>query len=383
MADSVDVFDDEFAVDDFTVADGFRPKRTESTSSRRSEEEEEPVMTSVAAHYSDNPTAASTPAMASRSNRNSTRKSRGMMENPFASTEDGDEAVQHGLDRSGSTRSQSTISYTPGISNRSGSSASSRTYAHTHAIPLGHGGPSHPYNMYPQDTNLARTMSTSTTTTIRPSFPTPSSPQQGPTHPYNMYTQNVEADMDDEDDEDDNRVRHPQTHIPVGFPGMQPSFHNRLTDDSMSIGGHSEQLPPYSEYPEDGAPTNITLPRLQNDRPEEPQNPRPVHIYAPFEQRRPPVSMSDEPPTSENHTLLPVSRPDGSAESEQKSKPWSEKTWKERVQTKVCGIPLIWLLFLVVAVIVIVSGTIAGVVGNNRQPPNGQPSTSGNAPSAQ
>jgi len=379
------------------VADGFRPGRTNSMIIRNTEnqveeqeqeEEGEPAMTSVAAHLA-NETA--TPETASRRNRDSTRKSTGLVQNPFASTEDEDDdedGMGRVVQRSTSMRSQSTVSYTAGISNRSGSSASSRIYAQTHAPLLGDGGPSHPYTMYPQDTNLARTISTSTTTTIRPSFQTSSSPQR-PAHPYNMYTQNVDADMDEDDDDDDseNHIRHPQTRIPVGFPGMQPPFQHRLEDDSMSIGAHSEQLPPYSEYPEDGAPTNVVLPHLQSRPAQEPQNPEPVHIHIPFEQRRPPQSMSDNR-SADAPQGVPLMRRDGSTAVDQHDQTptrWSQKSWKEKRQTKFLGVPLVWLLFsiVVVIIIIVVGASIAKAVRNLHHPHEHARPSAGDNSSAQ
>lgn len=360
------------------MADGFRPKRTNSMSSQRTaeergdsaEEDQEPETTSVAAHFANDTVSATfTP----RTNRHSTRKSRGIMENPFASVEDED-GTDLNVRRSASIRSQSTISYTPGISNRSDSSASSRIYARTHT-PMGQGGPSHPYNMYHQDTHLARTLSNSTTSTIRPSFP-PSSPTQRPAHPYNMYTQNVDADMDEDDD--DNHIQHPQTHIPVGFPGMQQApFNRRLEDDNVSLGAHSEQLPPYSEYPEDGAPTNIVLPQLQPSQSQQPSGLEPVHMHTPFGQRRP-QSMSDDRTADENERLT-ITRDDAPANEHQTPKRWSEKSWKEKRRTKFFGIPFVWLVFLLIVIIVVfvvVVGTIAGLVRGahnraaNRNPPS-------------
>ncbi|KAK8192526.1 hypothetical protein M8818_007696 [Zalaria obscura] len=76
-----------------------------------------------------------------------------------------------------------------------------------------------------------------------------------------MYAQNVVEDTEDEP------VEHLGTTnaIPVGFPGHDQPFHRRRGPDGeeqdiIGTDGHSEQLPPYSEYPEDGPPKDTILP---------------------------------------------------------------------------------------------------------------------------
>lgn len=106
----------------------------------------------------------------------------------------------------------------------------------------GPSNPSHPYQMYPQ-----RAMSIST---ISATGPTPDGPYAGssrPAHPYGLYPQSTPtAD-----------VAGPEN-IPVGFPGLTSAFPRRLGmdgDESGSLGGsvaHSEELPPYTRYPDDG-----------------------------------------------------------------------------------------------------------------------------------
>ncbi|GAB7339151.1 hypothetical protein MBLNU457_5817t3 [Dothideomycetes sp. NU457] len=365
MMDNPDVFDDDFAVDDFMVADGFGPARMNSTSTRRSEYEEPPSR-NLSVHYHDGP---ATPTFPPRPNRNSTRKSQGNTENPFMSAEDNEEDEDNSrplLNRPVSQHSQSTISYTPGISNRSTSSASSRIYAQTNSPLLAPAGPSHPYTMYPQHTSsVARSMSTSTTAIVRPPSlrPSTSTSQHGPTHPYNMYPQNVDDDM-----EDDEELVPPQSRIPVGFPGMQqPSFHRRLEDDGISI-AQSEQLPPYSEYPEDGAPPNIVLPNVQNSTP---QAPPPAHT--PFASRIP-QSMSDV--RDRRPESVPFSPDTAIMIEEQSAKPktWKDKSWKEKRKTKFFGVLFEWWLFVAAAVlivIVVIAASIPQTVNSPNSPPAG------------
>ena len=82
---TADVFDDEFAVDDFDgVADGFAPGRVQTGDSRWSIHSEDPSIRSVHAHMSDAPRFSTGPS------RNSMHKPRDT-QNPFSSAEDEDD----------------------------------------------------------------------------------------------------------------------------------------------------------------------------------------------------------------------------------------------------------------------------------------------------
>ncbi|KAF6784278.1 hypothetical protein CSOJ01_15782 [Colletotrichum sojae] len=103
----------------------------------------------------------------------------------------------------------------------------------------GPSGPSHPYQMYPQRTN-----SVATSSTARMSERSYSG-TQGPIHPYTLYTQNtVPVDSNDGDD------------IPVGFLGSSGNYQRRIGPEGEEIAdligplGHTEELPPYTRYPE-------------------------------------------------------------------------------------------------------------------------------------
>jgi len=181
-----------------------------------------------------------------------------------------------------------------------------------------------------------------------------------------MYPQNVDDGM-----EEDEGLEPPQTRIPVGFPGMQqPSFHRRIEDDGISI-AQSEQLPPYSEYPEDGAPPNIVLPHVQNSTP---QAPPPAHT--PFASRIP-QSMSDvRDQRPESALFLPDA---GILTEEQIPKKWSEKSWKEKRKTKFCGILFEWWLFVaaaVLVVVVVIAASIPQAVNSPNPPPVGATNSS-------
>ncbi|KAI9786662.1 MAG: hypothetical protein M1839_006213 [Geoglossum umbratile] len=75
----------------------------------------------------------------------------------------------------------------------------------------------------------------------------------GPTHPYGMYPQNTVPEGADTTDSA------PALSIPVGFPGLGQNYQRRLGPEGEEAGdiigpdGHTEQLPPYTRYP-DGIP---------------------------------------------------------------------------------------------------------------------------------
>lgn len=115
----------------------------------------------------------------------------------------------------------------------------------------GPSGPSFPYQLYPQDVRLARTASLATTATVPISEGSYSGPNN-PTHPYQMYPQNTvpSADAAAED------IAAPAP-IPVGFTGATDNYQRRIGSEGEEIAdmigpdGHTEQLPPYTRYPDE------------------------------------------------------------------------------------------------------------------------------------
>ncbi|KAM3421805.1 hypothetical protein BST61_g2183 [Cercospora zeina] len=372
FSDENEVEDDEFAWDG--VADGFRPNvsRDEAYSDARQEQVDGQPIHSVSAHYAPGNV---TPTMDASSNRNSTRKSR-TYPNPFSSPED---------DPAPSRRNLSLEFERDDAVRRSISSVSSSQFAPTHSPRFG-AGPSHPYQIYPQ-TAVGRTLSNATQSTVAAPSVRRSYSNNVPAHPYAMYPQGVAENMDDEEETDDFGIRQ-QNPVPVGFPGLGQSYTRRLGPDGEDqdlIGedGHTEQLPPYTRYPED-APEKAPL--LMPTAPTALLSRAPVagtdpsmplmHTMIQPSPTPAPQSMTDESALRRSSSrlsahLLPHS--DSSSQLSGKSFPgdekkWKERSWKEKRKTRFCvvgsfrGIAFQWIL-VVICVLVFVAALLGGVIG--------------------
>ncbi|EME41556.1 hypothetical protein DOTSEDRAFT_73851 [Dothistroma septosporum NZE10] len=360
------IFGDEFEVDDFEfdrVVDGFRPSvdRDEAGDfgARQGDVTNEPVRT-VSAHYS---TTSVTPTISREATRTSTRKSR-TYANPFASPEDDAETSRQ------AERPHSLEFEPDSIARRSNSSASSTVYAPAQSPRFG-AGPSHPYGMYQQGT-VARTASVTTASTVRPTG-RQSYSQSRPQHPYAMYPQGVN-DEDNLDDDEDMPIH--QSAIPVGFPGVAQGYTRRMGPDGedqdiIGADGHTEQLPPYSRYPEDGPEKVPLLPPvpLHSRAPVLGTDPSMPLMHTTIQPSPTPVvqSMTDESVLQRSGTrnstsaLLSSSSSDN-ASIEASEKAWKDKTWKDKRKTRFCGIPFWWIL-LSVCVVTLVAAVLGGVIG--------------------
>lgn len=114
----------------------------------------------------------------------------------------------------------------------------------------GPSAPSFPYQMYSQDVRLARTASLATTATV-PAEESSYSGPSNPTHPYQMYPQDTVAATDAVEE------RPAPPPIPVGFNGAGNNYQRRIGSegeeaaDMIGPDGHTEQLPPYTRYPDE------------------------------------------------------------------------------------------------------------------------------------
>ncbi|KAI9850291.1 MAG: hypothetical protein M1838_005933 [Thelocarpon superellum] len=282
--------------------------------------------------------------------------------------------------RNDSIVSTSRISHPTVMSNKTVSVSSTSTIAPTHGPYQGPSGPSHPYGMYPQDIGLARTASVVTNTSVRPPSPVYAGPR-GPQHPYGMYPQNplpviVAA-------EPSNAIPATTTpanaapaavlDIPVGFPGLHRTFERRRGPEGEEDGivgpdGHTEQLPPYSKYPD-----NAGRKGYDPDLPEESTvagagagagigtshfAPTAEDTLAPLQSRQSMRSMMSD--SSRAHLTGP------SPDAAERPLPSKEK-WAERGKKRVCcGKVPIWAIVLVAVMFAgIILGLIIGRVLNH------------------
>lgn len=250
-----DVFDDEYEIDfdenDFMVSDGLGFRQTHANAddprnghlhdSDRSDRSETPQR-----QYSTSKAPASgADGLRRTATRNSTAKVRNSV-------------VQDGRPPGLSNRppiTQSNLHHRDSVSSTASFATTSNTENPFET------GPSHPYGMYPQHT-MDRSNSVATASTGRQDRPMSI---QRPAHPYAMYSQ---SGLDDETPSERVQAIPPalppiQTAMPVGFPGLNNGYHRVLGPDGEEqdiIGpdGHTEQLPPYSRYPDEG-PTKASM----------------------------------------------------------------------------------------------------------------------------
>jgi len=110
----------------------------------------------------------------------------------------------------------------------------------------GPSGPSHPYELYPQNVRVARTMSMTTTSTVPVSESSYVGPR-APAHPYGLYAQDTIAESNSAS----------PAPIPLGFHGLPDQYQRRVGPEGEDIAdiigpdGHTEQLPPYTRYPDE------------------------------------------------------------------------------------------------------------------------------------
>lgn len=242
----------------------------------------------------------------------------------------------------------------------------------------GPSGPSHPYQMYPQDTRPARTASIATTSTVpvhvaEQSYSGPS----GPTHPYGMYPQNTVPESESEHD------RLPATNIPVGFPGLNNNYQRRLgpegeeAADIIGPDGHTEQLPPYSRFPDEGVSRKngltVDVPGVVAPAVDPPQE-IPGAGGIGLATRDPAYASREElvTPQSRHSTRSILSDASNhqinvAAQGVAEKKPL--KKWQVYARRKVCGVVPVWAIFLVACgffIMGIVIGTILAVLAPHR-----------------
>ncbi|KAF2084960.1 hypothetical protein K490DRAFT_68162 [Saccharata proteae CBS 121410] len=366
------VFDDEYAVDnnsdlDFAfVADGFRPSQSNPPVANPTTTNTVPLdhRSSIRHSISENFPPDSKQQPAPVPSRNSTMKGH-TPQRSLTMANDGTASQEP--DRTQSIYSNAGIGRAPALSHRASvaSTSSFATMQRSQSPFQGHSGPSHPYGMYPQGTGIVRSPSVATTSTARAPQRTYSG--QGPTHPYAMYPQNVVEDPEE------TAAPHAQQSFPVGFPGLGQGFHRQIGPDGEEqdiIGpdGHTEQLPPYSRFPEEG-PTKASILAVPEEDPF--QSPADSASSSRDASNGNIVPMTSIAATQPSPPPPPQPQSSGQSDgsstlvgSEDPEKSWKDKSWREKRKTKfLCGTVPLWALLVAGGVIVILAAVLGGVIG--------------------
>lgn len=198
-----------------------------------------------------------------------------------------------------------------------------------------------------------------------------------------MYSQGLgEDDLPDEQEQ--------ESHVPValGFPGLGGQAYQRIRgpdgeeQDIIGVDGHTEQLPPYSRYPDEGPKMPIvavpgqlhTQGPVAGTDPGMPLMHRPIAL-APQEDSQPQPrarqSMTDQSILNrhstidrvrDGHASMPLMERVNSEGTDWTQKSWKAKTWREKRRTKFCGVALIWLI-IAACMVGFVAAVLGGVLG--------------------
>lgn len=353
-----DVFSDEYAMDSLQISDGFRPSGPNNGAHNREGPQTAPTDHSTEAHVQEHqdPAAASIRSYSSRASTYIERRSSllSLLSRP-------DNHRQSSL--SGTRASVHSYETPASAVFRSASRASTFTMPRAQSPYQGATGPSHPYGMYVQDTGVLRNPSTATASTVRPQE-RPYTGSTGPTQPYGMYPQDIVLE------DEISPVRSPHRLVPVGFPGRTQNYRRQLgpsgeeADDLVGPDGYTEQLPPYTRWPDGippkgGGPGPASILSAERDDPGTSEE----NLANPFRSRDPLPQHQQSNPSSTNLTAVAASEPQQEDEG---------GNFKERViekgKKKLCfgRVPLWLIAILVIVMVAVLAGVIGAVVGRAR-----------------
>ncbi|OAA70950.1 hypothetical protein LEL_09541 [Akanthomyces lecanii RCEF 1005] len=241
----------------------------------------------------------------------------------------------------------------------------------------GPSNPAHQYGMYPQ-----RTASNATDRSVRGNRPSSYTGPRGPTHPYTLYTQGTAAAP----------VEATQQAIPVGFTGLAAPYERQIGPDGEDIGdllgplGHTEELPPYSRYPEVAFTTKpgprasvvvgtVPTPAQQADN-DEASGSEPAASVAAVPETQSTADVTPENPFASaeddlvrtnslhsRHSIRTVStyRDDpSSTESFSEKEPRIQTKWQRRARKKLWGVIPYWSICLVF--VGLIMGSVMGAI---------------------
>ncbi|KAL8825556.1 MAG: hypothetical protein Q9191_004340 [Dirinaria sp. TL-2023a] len=244
------------------------------------------------------------------------------------------------------------------------SNASSIVVPRTVSPYHGPAGPSHPYAMYNQDIGVGRTPSNATNSTARTPLRSYTGPS-GPSHPYGMYAQNTVS----EDDVSAGAEINPA--LPLGFAGAGHRYQRHLgpegedADDIIGPDGHTEQLPPYTRYPNNVPPEDDRIEPLGN-------------TSDPFADSQ---NTPNTSPTEYVHNTNPLPVNASTAMDSAPEVPRSADEgghYKEvpsaRSKRRKCGVVPLWILVVAISILVaVVVGSVVGAAIHRHHDPHDQP----------
>ncbi|KAI1416570.1 hypothetical protein F5Y13DRAFT_119201 [Hypoxylon sp. FL1857] len=356
--------DDDYDLQAMGIADGFRPPEVTHTETSR------PPTTTTP---QDAPTAQIPPPRPSSITKPHRRNESFTLQHDGSSTESDNDATPRGISRASSVSTTSP-------------------FVDPEDPYDGPSGPSHPYQMYPQGVRVARTASLATTSTAPISERSYNGPR-GPAHPYGMYPQNTIPEADGIPN------RTAQANINVGFPGTTDNYQRRIGPDGEDVAdligpdGHTEQLPPYTRYPEETynrkalgietpqpAPVQpmLAIPGaggigMATRNPEYPSTEDLGDLNSP-QSRQSVRSFASE---GSQRELTTAPRPNNEIMDEKNSL----KEWQVTAKRRVWGIVPCWAIILASIVLVLMGTILGAVIGTlanphwkNRQPQDRPPS---------
>ena len=247
---------------------------------------------------------------------------------------------------SSSTAEGSSLGRSSSFSNRRSStiSTSSSVPVRSEEPYTGPTGPSHSYSAYDQQAGNFRASLATTVVRSERSYHGP----MAPVHPYGMYPQNIAPEPESESVQDT---------IPVGFPGRNNDYLRRTGPEGEEVGdmigpdGHTEALPPYSQYPDEAFARKARLAELRTNV----EGAGGIGMAT----RNPEFeSTSNLSRTSTQHTAPSIapSRDEPVSPTAEPAAEMSEKKplkkWQERARKKVCGVVPLWALVLAVTVLI-------------------------------
>lgn len=255
------------------------------------------------------------------------------------------------------------------------STNSTSTYVAAAESPYrGPSGPSHPYEMYPQ-----RTMSMTTTSTAPVSESSYNGPR-APAHPYGLYVQDTIVEG--------NSV--PPAPIPIGFRGLPDQYQRRVGAEGEEIDiigphGHTEQLPPYTRYPDEAYARKV---RDAEETSADPVGGMIVPTLAPVQTSGPQAipgagglglatrnpefeSVDDLGSPRSRHSSRSFTSDSSSSQHEinmaaaaYSEKETPENQWQSWMRRRVCGIIPMWSIVLILLVLTLMSVILGAVIGS-------------------